>query len=143
MGTEILAFAALTVVAQSDVPRGWILAGSKPAEYEVGVDRETVHDGQPSAFLGLWMRVDKESWALAFHNMQDRAIKATTGWQKYEVVLDVEKETTGIAFGVLLTGPGRVWLSGTKLEVVSSDVPTTGAGGTIRPTAPVNLDFTE
>lgn len=48
--TGILAFAALAV-AQADVPRGWILAGSKPAEYEVGVDRETVHGGQPSAFL--------------------------------------------------------------------------------------------
>lgn len=95
------------------------------------------------AWAGLWMRADKESSVLAFDNMQERAIKGTTGWQKYAVVLEVEEEATGIAFGVLLSGPGRVWLSGTKLEVVSSDIPTTGAGGTTRPTAPVNLDFTE
>jgi hypothetical protein len=89
------------------------------------------------------MRVDKENSVMAFDNMQDRAIKSTTGWQKYEVALDVDKEATGIAFGILLTGAGRVWLSGTKLEAVSTEVPTTGASGKGRPTAPVNLDFTE
>jgi len=53
------------------------------------------------AWAGLWMRVDKENSVMAFDNTQDRAIKSTTGWQKYEVVLDVD---TGIAFGILLTG---------------------------------------
>jgi hypothetical protein len=34
------------------------------------------------------MRIDKENSVMAFDNMQDRAIKSTTGWQKYEVVLE-------------------------------------------------------
>jgi hypothetical protein len=47
----IVVSAGLALAAQADTPRGWMLAGSKPAEYEAGVDRETLHDGQPSAFL--------------------------------------------------------------------------------------------
>lgn len=185
LGMGGFAFLALTLIAGADVPHGWVLAGSKPTEYETGVDKETVHDAQPSAFLkakdgnsegfgtlmqqisaeqyrgerlrfsgyvksedvkgwaGLWMRVDKDSSVSAFDNMHERGIKGTTGWQKCEVVLDVEKQATGITFGILLQGSGRVWLSGTKLEVVSSEIPTTGEGVSVRPTTPVNLDFTE
>lgn len=89
-------------------------------------------------WAGLWMRVDKGSQQLAFDNMQDRPIKATTGWQKYEVVLDVPQDATGIFFGVLLSGAGSVWLNNVKLEVVGSDVPTTAKKV---PDEPVNLNF--
>lgn len=183
LGISGFAFLALTLTAGADVPHGWMLAGSKPDAYETGVDRETVHDAQPSAFLkdkdgnsegfgtlmqqiravqyrgmrlrlsgyvksedieawaGLWMRVDRDSSVSAFDNMHDRGIKGTTEWQNYEVVLDVGKQATGIAFGILLDGSGRVWLSGTKLEVVSSEIPTTGARIGTRPTGRANLVF--
>jgi hypothetical protein len=116
---SLLAGAAICVVAalavNADLPRGWILAGSKPAEYEVGVDKDQAYQGHASAFLKrknpsvegfgtlmqmLWMRVDKRTEVLAIDNMQRRAIKGTTGWQRYEVVLDVPKEATGVAFGI-------------------------------------------
>jgi len=87
----------------------------------------------------LWMRVDKNSSAVAFDNMEDRAIKGTSDWQRYEVVLDVPKDATGIAFGILLAGPGTVWLNSTNFELVESDVPTTGREH--RPDAPTNLNF--
>ncbi|MGA7241713.1 MAG: M56 family metallopeptidase, partial [Terracidiphilus sp.] len=35
----------------SHAPTGWLLAGSKPANYDTGVDKTTVNNGQPSAFL--------------------------------------------------------------------------------------------
>jgi hypothetical protein len=92
---------------------------------------------------GLWMRVDKEHEMLEFDNMQDRPIKGTSDWRTYDVVLDVPQGATGIAFGILLCGPGRVWLSGTKFEVVSDATKTTGSGSAARPAAPVNLDFSE
>jgi hypothetical protein len=95
------------------------------------------------SWAGLWMRVDKGTNMVSFDNMQDRAIKGSTDWRQYDVVLDVPKDATGIAFGILLDGPGSVWLSGTKFEVVSSDVPVTGAMRGEHPTAPVNLDFSE
>ncbi|HWC16256.1 MAG TPA: hypothetical protein VG498_04550 [Terriglobales bacterium] len=174
---------------QAAAPHGWFLAGSKPANYETGIDPEASYHDAHSAFLksktpdlenegsgfgtlmqsfraeqylgkrvrltgyiksaavrewaGLWMRVDKGSSSVAFDNMQDRAIKGTTDWHRYEVVLDVPKDATGISFGVLLAGPGAVWLNSTSFEVVESDVPTTGRDGGTLPDRPTNLNFKE
>ncbi len=94
-------------------------------------------------WAGLWMRVDKESKQIAFDNMQGRPIKGTTDWKKYDVVLDVPQEATGIFFGVLLSGSGTVWLSGAKFEIVGPNVPTTGTEAVQRPEEPMNLGFEE
>ena len=94
-------------------------------------------------WTGLWVRVDKGKEILAFDNMQDRPIKGTTDWQRYDVVLDVPADSTGISFGILLDGTGKVWLSGTKFDVVGADVPSAGAGDRKIPDSPVNLDFTK
>lgn len=84
------------------------------------------------------MRVDKGSQSVAFDNMEDRAIKGTTGWKVYQIVLDVPQNATGIFFGVLLSQTGTVWLNSVKFEVVGTDVPVTG-----RPQreGPTNLGF--
>ena len=95
------------------------------------------------SWAGLWMRVDKGKDMVVFDNMQDRPIKGTTDWQRYDMVLDVPPDSTGISFGILLDGAGKVWLSGTKFDVVGADVPSTGAGDRKIPDNPVNLDFTE
>jgi hypothetical protein len=128
---SIALLAACSVALEAGVPTGWIVAGSKPAEYESGIDASAAYNGHSSAFLkakkpvvegfgtlmqdfraghylgkrvrfsafvkaegvqgwaGLWMREDKGSQQLAFDNMQDRSIKGTTIWQRYDVVLDV------------------------------------------------------
>jgi hypothetical protein len=103
-----------------------------------------VRSSETKNWAGLWMRVDKGEKSVAFDNMQDRPIRGTTDWQKYEIVLEVPQDASGIFFGVLLTGSGQVWISDAKIEVVGPDVPTTG---TAQPHAiayePVNLDFTE
>jgi hypothetical protein len=140
--------AACVLVAHANVPRGWFMAGSKPQEFEAGVDAAHTYQGQASAFLkskqssvdgfgtlmqsiqadqykgkrvrlsgfvnsqevvgwaGLWVRVDQGKDAVAFDNMQDRPIKGTTNWQRYDVVLDVPQDATGISFGILLEGTG-------------------------------------
>jgi hypothetical protein len=172
-------------VLSANVPRGWFMAGTKPAEYEAGIDSEQTYQGQGSAFLkskrpsvdgfgtlmqsinaaqyksnkvrlsglvkseevtdwaGLWMRVDKGTEQLALDNMQNRPIKGTTGWQRYYVVLDVPKDATGISFGILLSGPGQVWLNSTKFEIVGLDVPATGVREKSLPDKPVNLEFND
>jgi len=89
-------------------------------------------------WAGLWMRIDKGSQSVAFDNMQDRAIRGTTGWKAYEVILDVPQDATGIFFGVLLSKTGAVWLNSVKFEVVGSNVPTTGRS---ERDAPTNLGF--
>jgi hypothetical protein len=180
-----VAIAACVLVVHASVPHGWFLAGTKPAEYEAGVDADQLYQGHTSAFLksktlsvdgfgtlmqrvraehyigkrvrlsglvksrevmswaGLWMRVDKGEDIIALDNMQDRPIKGTTDWRSYDVVLDVPADSTGISFGILLDGAGKVWLSGTKFDVVGADVASTGAGDRKIPDSPVNLDFTE
>jgi hypothetical protein len=82
-------------------------------------------------WAGLWMRVDKgpSHQPVAFDNMHDRPIKGTTGWQNYHVVLDVASDATDIYFGILLAGPGSVWLNSVNLEVVGSKVTTTDQKG--------------
>ena len=92
-------------------------------------------------WAGLWMRVDKESKQLAFDNMQDRSIKGTTDWKQYDVVLDVPQNATGIFFGVLLSGAGKVWLSEAKFEIVGPNVLTTNGVAESKQDEPMNLGF--
>ena len=57
-------------------------------------------------------------------------------------MLDVAPEAKDIAFGVLLDGPGGVWLDDINFDIVERSVPTTGtwAGGELAAN-PKNLDF--
>ena len=88
------------------------------------------------------MRVDKGQAMVGFDNMEKRAIRGTRQWTMCDVVLDVPPDATGISFGTLLSGPGEVWLSGVKFDVVGQDVPTTAdASNRALPATPVNLGF--
>ena len=114
------------------------------------VKSENVND-----WAGLWMRVDSGTKSVAFDNMQNRAIKGTTDWQNYAVVLDVPKDATVISLGILVSKSGTVWLNSAQFETVGMDVPVTdmwaGDSGSIRqipvPTnlnsVPTNLNFEE
>jgi len=170
---------------EAAAPTGWILAGSKPANYDTGIDSQAKYQDAESAYLkskidvrqddggfgtlmqsfratrylgkrvrvrgfiksegvqewaGLWMRVDKNSTVVGFDNMHDRPINGTNDWHRYDVVLDVPQDATGIAFGVLLAGPGAVWLNSTTFEVMDTNIPITGNGAR-QPDEPTNLDF--
>ena len=74
----------------------------------------------------IMVRVDKRKDSVAFDNMQQRAIKGTSEWKNYQVVLDVPEDATGISFGILLSGIGSALINGGKFEVVDRSVPTTG-----------------
>jgi hypothetical protein len=52
-----------------------------------------------TGWAGLWMRVDKGKEVVAIDNMQGRAIKGTTSWQRYEVVLDVPRTQQALRLG--------------------------------------------
>jgi hypothetical protein len=101
-------------------------------------------------WAGLWLRVDgptsgdsKNPEPLAFDNMQQRPIKGTSDWTKYEIVLDVPERAQEIAFGILLSHGGQVWVDDLKMEEVGTDVPTTVSQKeeSSSPAAPVNLGF--
>lgn len=94
-------------------------------------------------WAGLWLRVDgKDKSSLSFDNMYDRAIKGTTAWKQYEIILDVPEGATNIAYGALLAGPGTIWFDDLKFEIVSDAVTTTGKEKTT-PDKPSNLSFEE
>ncbi len=76
-----------------------------------------------SAWAGLWMRVDSPSSSGAFYNSEDKPIKGSADWQLRSVVLDVAPDASAIAFGVIETGSGEIWLDDIKLDVVDKTVP--------------------
>jgi hypothetical protein len=94
-------------------------------------------------WAGLWMRVDgPQKQPLAFDNMQSRPIKGTSDWTQYQVVLDVPESADEIAFGILLTGKGNLWLDDVNFELVGQDVPATGTSmKDDSKKGPSNLDF--
>ncbi len=78
-------------------------------------------------WAGMWFRIDgpEKTKPLAFDNMQERPIKGTTEWKKYEIVLDAPENSVGFAFGLLQAGPGEVWLDDLNFEIVDKSVPLT------------------
>jgi hypothetical protein len=107
--------------------------------------RASVESREVSKWAGMWMRVDKQNTAVAFDNMQDRAIKGTQSWTIYDVVLDVPENATSISFGVLLMGGGQIWVNHVTLEPVGNEVNVTAPTSSQNPLlkAPVNLNFNE
>lgn len=168
--------------------KGWILSGSHPFNYKMGIDREVFHKGKASGFLksvtvqsngefatmmqefkaekylgkrlrlsgfikskdvdgfcGFWMRVDDSLGdVLQFDNMGDRPITGDNEWNHYHIVLDVPENSAVIAFGVLLSGKGQVWIDELKFEEVDKHTPTTNIDFSAELLdEPVNLSFEE
>lgn len=181
----LFASAALVALAQppTQLPAGWLAAGSNPAEYVMsveddvdGVTRVATLASRSDESIGfgtlaqhfdakpyrnqrvrfaalvrsrdvasggaLWMRVDRESTTLAFDNMDDRSIKGTTGWKRYEVVLNVADDATTIALGIMLHGEGKLWTKDVTVKAVDASVPVTSRVTKVAPT-PTNLNFTK
>lgn len=78
-------------------------------------------------WAGFWLRVDGENKekSLAFDNMYNRSIKGTTDWTSYDIVLDVSKKATNIAYGALISKEGSIAFKDVTIEVVSNNVPKT------------------
>jgi hypothetical protein len=125
-------FGTLMQTAQADLFRG------KRIRFAAYIRSEGVEK-----WAGLWFRVDGAGGppALAFDNMQDRPIKGSTEWQAYIIVLNVDQQASAIAYGVLLDGPGKVWIDTANIEVVDQSVPTTGMSAPSVRSEPANLDF--
>jgi hypothetical protein len=127
---------------------GTLMQQSKPDKYLGKRVRMTgfVKSENVTDWSGLWLRVDQtgSQQPLSFDNMSDRPIKGTTGWTKYEIVLDVPTNASLMAFGALLHGTGQIWFDNITFEVVGNDVPTTGSGNRKESATrdePTNLDF--
>jgi hypothetical protein len=127
---------------------GTLMQQSKPDKYLGKRIKMTgfVKSENVATWAGLWFRVDQagSQQSLSFDNMGDRPIKGTTGWTKYEIVLDVPSNASLIAYGALLDGTGQIWFDNITIEIVDDNVPTTGSQigkKSATQNEPTNLDF--
>ncbi len=113
-GANPMGYGALTQAIAADNYRGNRLRLSGYVKTEGVI-------GQAS----LWMRVDGPKGEIR----QDKPVTGTTDWEKFEIILDVPRDSAEIAFGVSLEGKGRVWVDDFQLEAVSFSHPTRGIAG--------------
>lgn len=78
-------------------------------------------------WAGMWLRIDgKEGKTLGFDNMRRRPINGTKDWEKYSIILEVPDKAINIAYGVLLSGTGKVFIDDFKFTIVDSKAKKTG-----------------
>lgn len=95
-------------------------------------------------WCGMWCRVDgadgKEM--VDFDNMGDRPIKGTTDWTKYEIIINVSKDASAIAYGVLVGGKGTAYFDDITFEVLGdAEKPEDRKKARTYPAKPTNLNF--
>jgi len=79
-----------------------------------------------SGWAGLWMSVETESLEdIAYDDMEGRAIRGTSEWQRYDVVLDIDPNAIIISIGVALHGKGQIWFDDGAFTVVDKSVAVT------------------
>ena len=124
---------------------GTLMQEIAPDNYAGGRIRVSCHlkTADVVGWTGLWVRVDRgyNRPPIAFDNMEDRALRGTTDWTECVVVLDVGAPASNIAFGVLLSGTGTVWIDRMRFEAVDDSVAVTSPARSRD--EPQNLDFAE
>ncbi|MCG9881408.1 MAG: hypothetical protein MH472_12485 [Bacteroidia bacterium] len=77
-----------------------------------------------NGWAGFWLRVDgaKSTDPYVFDNMSNRKIKGSNDYQRYDIVVDVPKKASNIAYGALLSGGGQLWFDDISFEVVDESV---------------------
>ena len=106
-----------SVAQASHAPAGWLLAGSKPANYDTGIDRSAMNNGQPSAFLRSTVASTGGFGTLMQSiNAGDYAGKRVRlrAWVKSQNVVEwagvwmrVDKDKTAVAFDNMQNRPSR------------------------------------
>ncbi|HTB48471.1 MAG TPA: hypothetical protein VK712_00105 [Verrucomicrobiae bacterium] len=81
-----------------------------------------IKTGDVKQWAGLWARLDDDNMkCLWFDNMQDRPLKGATNWKQVHITMDVPIESSVLNFGVLLVGPGNVWMNDFNLYELSGN----------------------
>lgn len=95
--------------------------------------RAELRSGAVDGWAGLWMRIDGPNGkVLAFDNMQNRALRGTSSFKWYSVVLDIPADAEQVTFGVLLHGPGAVYVRELAFGEVEREVSVTDLVGPLR-----------
>ena len=140
-------FAGATIKANVGSPRGSaMLAQSVRADAYRGKRvrltgyLKTIGVNEGTAVL--FMRVDGDGVVQSSDFMQNRPLMMTTDWEQQTIVLDIPRDAVGFTYGFMLGGSGQAWLDDVQIDVVGTDVATTGQPGGLYPTSK-NLDRRE
>ena len=88
-----------------------------PANFEGGQIKLTGYiktENVSSGHAGVWMRLDPNIGA---DIMEDKGITGTTDWKKYEITLDLTRETESITIGGILVGKGKMWVDDLEITI--------------------------
>lgn len=85
------------------------------------------------------MATQAESTSRRCTRISRGSLKATTGWSKRDIVIDIPDIAHELQFGFYLYGTGEARFSGIALEAVGNDVPTSAPQ---THDTPQTLDFT-
>jgi hypothetical protein len=88
-------------------------------------------------WAGLWLRFQEgPEPGVAVAKRQEHLVSGTASWHSYEVLVDVPKDATSLGIGVMLHGPGTVWINSVSFKIVGTDDTKAGI-------PPSNLNFEE
>lgn len=76
---------------------------------------------------GLKLHSVRGGYPIDLIEMRRDAVHGTTDWARYEIALKVPAEAETLEAGVVLFGPGTVWLDDVALDVVDDLPPRAGA----------------
>jgi hypothetical protein len=108
--------------------------GKRPASPS-GEEETSRPDG-----LRLWLVIlNDDNKSLGSDIMWNRPVVGSTGWTRYDIVIDVPPGATKLSFGASLKGKGAAWVDDLKLETVDLTVALTAEPAF--PREPVNLGF--
>jgi hypothetical protein len=95
------------------------------------------------AAAGIWIREDATNGQRAW-NALSNPVLGTTDWKRYEYVLDVLPTSTGLEFGAMLEGRGKLEVTDFRFEPVDQSVAVSGPYfDSVLPEVPTNLNFAE
>jgi hypothetical protein len=119
---------AATIKSESERVKGFgtLVQNLKPGSYAGKRLRMSgfIKTSEVNGWGGFWLRIDSENPGdpFVFDNMANRKIKGNTDWMPCEIVVDVPKNATNIAYGALLSGGGQLWFDNLTFEVVDKSV---------------------
>lgn len=67
--------------------------------------------------VAIWVRADSAGTPAGFATTQDKAVKGTTPWTKYEVELKVPPNADNVNFGFILGGDGTAWFDDIEVAI--------------------------
>jgi len=109
-------------LASSGAGGNAMTGGTIPVVHYLGRRVQLTGDLQVSnAFggAGAWLRVDGSNGKpISFGTMSDRMLQGTTAWNPFSIKFDVPRDARDIAFGLWLYGPGSLWATNLKLEII-------------------------